>query len=288
MASHQAPSSSAPAVQRSYANVARSSSAISSLLTGSNRVPLGTRKDRISVHKRISFPNVSVFPNPDSSTRSNSFNHPGSHPSPVFIQRCPRCLSTGHRRAACRRPIQCYACYAPGHVAASCSGAGIKAHKVAATKDRENFNPSKNLGKVDISKGKAVLTMANNWFGKTSGSGPSKPPVFNSYGEWWKAQSPSWVEINLAPSSTVPWVPRLLTMDPPAHKMAETLPCLEPSSWSLGTPSHSPGVPSTNSNQRNLATGLLLFSPAAGRISWRTSDVIQGHLCQGTCHGMML
>lgn len=187
---------------------------------------------------------------------------------PGSLQHCPRCLSTSHRKEACWRPILCYACHTLGHVAASCIGAEIKAPQVVATKECGKINPIKEHGKANINNDKVALVMENDWFGKLPGSGPSKPPTFNSLGEWWKAQSPSRAEINLAPSVTVPWVPVLLTVDPPIYKTVESFLCLEPPSWSLATSSHSLKAP--NSNQENPVTSprcRSLAPPLAG--SWQ-------------------
>jgi hypothetical protein len=37
---------------------------------------------------------------------------------------CQRCLSQGHHRTACRRPIRCHACFNWGHTAVNCPSGG--------------------------------------------------------------------------------------------------------------------------------------------------------------------
>lgn len=165
-----------------WPGVARSSAHPMPLM-GANSIPIGPRKDRVSVFKRISFPRVSVFQRLEPNVHEKRNKHSESRMILGSLQHCPRCLSASHCREAYRRPILCYACHTPGHVAASCIGAGIKAPRVVAIKECGEINPIKEHGKANISNVKAALVMENDWFGK--------PPTFNSLWEWWKAQSPS-------------------------------------------------------------------------------------------------
>lgn len=182
---HTSSSSTTPTVHHSYAEVARSS-VHPAPLTSANCISIGPRKDQVSVFNRILFPRVSVFQRLEPNVHEKRHKHSESEMILGFLQRCPRCLSTGHRREACRWPILCYACHAAGHVAASCTEARFKAPRVAAIKDHREINLIKERGKANISNEKAAMVTVNDWFGKPPGLGLSKPPIFNSLGEWWK------------------------------------------------------------------------------------------------------
>lgn len=210
-------------------------------LSGANRIPLGLCKNRVSVFNRITFPRKSVFQRlaPRVLEERPKLKE---KMIPENLHCCPRCLSDGHRREECRSPIRCHACHTSGHVAASCTGAGVKPQRLAAS------NGSMETGN---NKDKSASGDVAGWFGKSPKPGPSKPPSFNSFGELWKAHSPSWAGIDLVSPVTVPWViPESLPVDPSKLATPGALPlCLEPSSWSLATPS--PSFSAVNNLQEN-------------------------------------
>lgn len=100
---------------------------------------------------------------------------------------CIRCLASGHVRSNCSSPIKCRACFASRHVEASCPRPVIKP---PFSGDRLN--------------GKMAPFGTPGWFKKCATSGPSQPPIFNSFGDWAMTLLPPWAQSNRVPEAITP------------------------------------------------------------------------------------
>ena len=179
-------------------------------------IPLSARHVCASVFSRISPPKNSAFDRLEPRRKPAQLERPQSHRNliPKNLRQCPRCLSVGHAREACRQPIKCHACLTSGHIAASCNVSRLN-----------SLLPDPSL------KGKAVAKPHDAWFTVAPNAGPSKPPVFSSFGELMKARFPSWAEIETPPSICVPWTSSVPLQVGHPKKTAEPVyspPCLHP------------------------------------------------------------
>lgn len=227
-------------------------------LSGANVVPIGSGRgrQRPSVFDRLFFPRKSVFDHLSFETQllRPTFRRGGAAMAAYPVP-CPRCLLPGHGRQACRWQIRCRGCRASGHVVASCPDA-------AST-----------VGQLDMAiKGKAAATK-HKWFKSPDVPGPSQPPRFGSFGELAKALSPSWAVSNPVPHSLQAWPksPRAanvpLTVGP--REESNQVASLEPSAWTLATPSPSSFTPQSAAEPKSPIPALQCNPPtiAAGSSS---------------------
>ena len=112
-------------------------------LTGANAIPLGRR----SAFLRLQQPRSPLLPSAgrlgarNNGGRSSNGGSTGSRNSGPRDKAaglfCPRCLSSGHRRVDCRRPLKCYACMQWGHAEFYCrSRPAVKTGKHAGNSNR--------------------------------------------------------------------------------------------------------------------------------------------------------
>lgn len=97
---------------------------------------------------------------------------------------CQRCLSQGHHRAYCRRPIRCQTCFYWGHVAVNCRNTGTVNLQEKQRPDNSNLVAANtNLPSSNRSH--------RGWFNAAlAGPSASSPPVFKSFAELARALLP--------------------------------------------------------------------------------------------------
>lgn len=232
--------------------------------TGANAIPVESRHRRISVFNRIEFP-----PRSSSARNSSKFPNLNSKAQALF---CIRCLSSGHRRVNCKRPIRCNACLGWGHVAASCYGPKEDSQRQDISGERQDISggngraaSTSNPGFQAKGKGKAEVPINSGRFTVvTDMPSTSKPPIFNSFAEMSRACFPSWATKETALAFTVPW-----SLRPTRAAPSSTVQALDPLSWTLHVPSYSSSclasssaapVPSVNSLPDPRASDLLASS----------------------------
>lgn len=187
----------------SFADVVRSGrasdSGIAPPLTGANIVPLPQKR---VVFRHLQPPVADVCPKPrfgmpvnGGPTRKSAND---SLEDSRLLPLCQRCLSPGHHRASCRRPIQCRACADWGHIAANC---GVQ---ILSGPSKVTSNSKKWRQVTDSSKSK---TAPFGWFSHAAiGPSSSSPPRFSSFTEMAQALSliPAWAAGGIAPAFTTP------------------------------------------------------------------------------------
>lgn len=184
-----------------------------------NAIPLGAR--RTSVFRQIEFPEQSAAKHLGPSLRP-----PLRRGGAAIVSPCSRCLAPDHGRRACCWPIRCHACDTSGHVSASCPVKVIKPRQAA--------------GKM-----KELTTLINSlsWFKFVIRSGPSAPPIFNSFGDMVAAFRLLGPNQNFVPEFIVPWHLRPSPPQMGCEWPDLNLPAnLDPSARSLAAPSPSPAT----------------------------------------------
>lgn len=151
---------------KSFADAVKSASAPP--LSGANSIPMGPPKQRSILGRR------SVFHRLQPPLGGRVHGVPAAQSSEDFVGDraptpfCLRCLSQGHYRAACRRPIRCHACHNWGHTAVNCRSGKI-------------FKPGQVTGN---SKSLAANSSPFGWLNAAAaGPSSSSPPVFKSFAE---------------------------------------------------------------------------------------------------------
>lgn len=99
--------------RKSFADVVKSPP-----LTSANREPLGKPKISKTMRDCLLFPRYLVFEHV-SNINSGSLNQLHADPHRLAMTYL-RCLTAGHPRVKCSRPICCHACMCWGHIAALC------------------------------------------------------------------------------------------------------------------------------------------------------------------------
>lgn len=109
-----------------------------------------------------------------------------------------------------------------------------------------------------------------DWFRIPAKSGPSRPLVFNSFGELAKALSLPWVDPKIVPDLRPSWA-EMSSQLPVGQEQPNPLLNIEPTAWSLATPSSSspllfkPGAATTLTEKENHNLELQCnFAPAIG------------------------
>ena len=159
--------SSKASTARSFADVVRSGP--KAIVSGANAVPLGRR----SVFLRLRDAQGRLSPatqSPKAPSHGGRSFHAGQPRSRPSMQRgnhanpfCPRCLSSGHVRSACKNPFKCRACLKWGHAEVNCwVNRAVKA------------GPSKEISKN--------LQQTAGWGGHCGVAGPSCNPPPDSSG----------------------------------------------------------------------------------------------------------
>lgn len=237
-------------------------------LSGANLEPIGKPKISKQMRDHLLFPQRNGQPsfiarNPG---KVNEHRTLPVHSRPL----CPRCLRAGHSRAACHQPICCHACLGWGHIAAFCR----TAHPIEQLPKPDSRRQVSSIG----AKSKMV---APGGAGLLNGMGTDRPlsagpPVFESFGDFFKSLSPFSFDRNFIPPRpiTVPWdgscsrptkdanVP-LLAVEPDAWTM-------HPSSSLLHSPSAATATPEnpTLSQARAAPTEGVVQPPLGGDMAF--------------------